>query len=223
MVPSRSVEDEPGRLRELLLEEIEADLRATSQFLGKETLDPRVMEAMRRVPRHRFVLHEDEACAYLNRPLGIGYGQTISQPYVVAVMTDLLEVHEDDVVLEVGTGSGYQTAVLSDLVKRIYSVEVIPELAESAAERLARLGFENVEVRVGDGARGWPEHAPFDGIIVTAAAPVIPPLLVDQLKPGRRLVIPVGGDPWGQNLKVVEKSAKGEVETRSVLPVAFVP
>jgi protein-L-isoaspartate(D-aspartate) O-methyltransferase len=223
MVPSRSVEDDPGRLRELLLAEIEADLRATSQLLGKETLDPRVTEAMRRIPRHKFVLDEDGAYAYLNRPLGIGYGQTISQPYIVAVMTDLLEVHKDDVVLEVGTGSGYQTAVLSGLVKRIYSVEVIPELAESAAARLGRLGFENVEVRVGDGARGWPEHAPFDGIIVTAAAPVIPPLLVDQLKPGRRLVIPVGGDPWGQNLKVVEKSAKGEVQTRSVLPVAFVP
>jgi len=223
MVPSRSVKDDPGRLRELLLEEIESDLRATSQLLGKETLDPHVMEAMRRIPRHEFVLDEDEAHAYLNRPLGIGYGQTISQPYIVAVMTDLLEVHEDDVVLEVGTGSAYQTAVLSGLVKRIYSLEVIPELAESAAERLGRLGFENVEVRVGDGARGWPEHAPFDGIIVTAAAPVIPPLLVDQLKPGCRLVIPVGGDPWGQNLKVVEKSAKGEVETRSVLPVAFVP
>jgi protein-L-isoaspartate(D-aspartate) O-methyltransferase len=223
MVAARSAGDDLDRLRELLLEEIEADVRATSQLLGKQALDARVMAALATVPRHAFVPPGDESFAYFNRPFGIGYGQTISQPYIVAVMTDLLELHGGEVVLEVGTGSGYQTAILSGLVKHVYSIEVIPELAKSAAERLERLGYGNVEVRSGDGARGWPEHAPFDGIIVTAAAPKIPPALVDQLAPGRRLVIPVGSERWGQNLKLVEKRAAGEAETRTILPVAFVP
>jgi protein-L-isoaspartate(D-aspartate) O-methyltransferase len=207
----------------LLLEEIEAEVHATSDFLGKTALDPRVMDAMARVPRHEFVPPGEESFAYVNRPLGIGHGQTISQPYMVAVMSDLLGVGEKDVVLEVGTGSGYQAAVLSGLVERVYSVEVIPALARSAADRLERLGYRNVEVRTGDGALGWPEHAPFDGIMVTAAATAIPPALIEQLKPGRRLVIPVGRGYWGQDLKLVEKSGTGQVHSRTVLPVAFVP
>jgi protein-L-isoaspartate(D-aspartate) O-methyltransferase len=223
MIRFRSAEAASARQRQVLLEEIEAEVRATSELLGRTALDPRVMQAMASVLRHEFVAPGDEPVAYVNRPLGIGHGQTISQPYVVAVMTDLLEVGEEDVVLEVGTGSGYQAAVLSGLVQRVYSVEVVPALARSAAERLQRLGYRNVEVRTGDGSLGWPEHAPFDGIIVTAAARKIPPALVEQLKPGRRLVIPVGGEFWGQDLKLVEKSAEGEVHTRRVLPVAFVP
>ncbi len=158
-----------------------------------------------------------------NRPLPIGHGQTISQPYIVALMTELLAPKAGDVVLEVGTGSGYQAAVLAELGARVYTIEIVPPLANSAALRLEQLGYSNVEVRLGDGYYGWPEHAPFDGIIVTAAANAIPPPLIEQLKPGGRMLIPVGAPFSAQELIVLVKDTKGKVSTRSVLPVAFVP
>ena len=161
--------------------------------------------------------------AYINRPLPIERGQTISQPFIVALMTDLLQPSPEDVILEIGTGSGYQAAILSRLVRQIYSLEIIPALAREAAQRLRRLGYENIEIRTGDGHLGWPEHAPFDGIIVTAGAPAIPPLLIEQLKPRSRLVIPVRQDLLGQVLMLVEKDQDGRVSNREVLPVAFVP
>jgi protein-L-isoaspartate(D-aspartate) O-methyltransferase len=181
------------------------------------------MEAMATVPRHEFVPAQLVGDAYLNQPLPIGHGQTISQPYIVALMTHLLEPEPGDVMLEVGTGSGYQAAILSGLVERVYSIEIIPPLAASAAELLARLGFENVEVREGDGYHGWAEHAPFDGIVVTAAASHVPPPLVAQLAPGGHMVIPVGGRFATQQLTLVTKLPDGGIQTRQLLPVAFVP
>ncbi len=214
---------QPDPRIEKMLRDIEWEVELTKKHIGKDRLDPRVMEAMARVPRHEFVPEESRVYAYDNGPLPIGFGQTVSQPFIVALMTDLLEPGEEDVVLEVGTGSGYQTAVLAELVKKVYSIEIIAELAEKARERLQRLGYTNVEIKVGDGYFGWPEHAPFDGILVTAAAPEIPRPLIDQLKPGGRLVIPVG-DPFGyQMLKVVRKDEKGDIQIRDVLGVAFVP
>jgi protein-L-isoaspartate(D-aspartate) O-methyltransferase len=175
------------------------------------------------VPRHELVPSRSRDRAYENRPLPIGYGQTISQPYIVALMTDLLQPAADDVVLEVGTGSGYQAAVLAEIVGRVYSVEIVPELARRGAGDLARLGYRNVEVRNGDGYHGWEEHAPFDAIVVTAAASHIPPPLVQQLAPGGRMVIPVGSPFAVQQLTLVEKTPEGRVETRQLLPVSFVP
>jgi protein-L-isoaspartate(D-aspartate) O-methyltransferase len=163
------------------------------------------------------------AAAYRNHPLPIGSGQTISQPYIVAFSTDLLNAGKDDVVLEIGTGSGYQAAVLAEVAKQVYSIEVIESLGRSAAARLAELGYRNVEVRIGDGYQGWPEKAPFDGILVTAAAPQVPPALVAQLKTGGRLVIPVGGSDDIQYLKVLTKRSDGGYDERRVLPVRFVP
>ena len=186
-------------------------------------LDPRVLDAMRRVSRHEFVPPAERAVAYDDRPLPIGYGQTISQPYIVALMTDLLAVEPGDAVFELGTGSGYQAAVLAALGARVSTVEIVAPLAEAAAERLARLGHGGVAVRAGDGYDGWPEAAPFDGIIVTAAATHIPPPLVRQLRPGGRIVIPVGPAFMVQQLLLVEKDADGTVRTRALLPVAFVP
>jgi protein-L-isoaspartate(D-aspartate) O-methyltransferase len=188
-----------------------------------ERLDPRVMEAMGSVPRHRFVPEGQEPQAYQNRPLPIGHGQTISQPYIVALMTDLLKLRKEDRVLEVGTGSGYQAAVLSVLVKAVYSIEIVKPLAEEAAQRLTRLGYANVQVRAGDGYGGWPEHAPFDAIMVTAGAPHVPPALVEQLKPGGRMVIPVGPASAIQSLMLIEKRPDGTVAEREVIPVRFVP
>jgi len=205
-----------------LFEEIEAEAAATAQWTGLNAFDPHIMEAMARVPRHEFVPPDERPYAWLNRPLPIGHRQTISQPYIVALMTNFLQPEPDHVVFEVGTGSGYQAAVLSELVSKVYSVELDPALAQSAAERLKRLGYDNIEVRAGDGAAGWPEHSPFDGIIVTAAAPNIPPALVEQLKAGGRMIIPVDA-AVGQELVVLHKTEDGRVETRSVLPVAFVP
>lgn len=180
------------------------------------------MQALAEVPRHAFVPRSEQPRAYVNAPLPIGHGQTISQPYIVALMTELLQPEEQHTVLEIGTGSGYQAAVLATLVKHVYSLEIITELAERAAEDLGRLGFSNVSVLAGDGNRGCPEHAPFDGIIVTAAAPEIPAALLEQLKPGGRIVIPVGGF-FSQDLLLVNKSADGRIERKSILPVAFVP
>ena len=211
--------------RQAMVDEVAAMARAFDGGAGKGAIDPRVLAVLGRVPRHEFVPLQSRASAYDNRPLSIGHGQTISQPYIVAVMTDLLKVGAGDKVLEIGTGSGYQAAVLAQLVRQVYSVEIIAALATAADERLARLGYANVSVSVrhADGYHGWSEHAPYDGIIVTAAAPQVPPPLVEQLKPGARLVIPVGLPGNVQKLKVVEKHADGAIETRNILLVAFVP
>lgn len=208
--------------REAMVEEIAAEARDTADYTGRAAFDPRVMAAMARVPRHEFVPPGEESYAYVNNALPIGHGQTISQPYIVALMTDLLDPQPTHKVLEVGTGSGYQAAVLAELVQQVYSIEVIPELAEEARERLARLGYDNVTVRAGDGYAGWPEEAPFDGIIVTAAAGAVPKPLLAQLRNGGRMVIPVGSR-LGQNLILIEKSAAGAISESNLLPVAFVP
>ena len=210
-------------LRSRLLDEVRADVLYTRRELGREQLAEKVFAALDRVPRHEFVPPEYRRYAYDNRPLAIGYGQTISQPYIVAIMTDLLEPGPEDVVLEVGTGSGYQAAVLAELVERVYTVEIIPELGREGAARLERLGYDNVVTRVGDGYYGWQERAPFDSIIVTAAAGHVPPPLIEQLKPGGRMMIPVGSPFSVQHLMLLEKAADGEVTSRQVLPVAFVP
>jgi protein-L-isoaspartate(D-aspartate) O-methyltransferase len=182
-----------------------------------------VVRAMGEVPRHEFVPYQFGDLAYDDRPLPIGYRQTISQPYVVALMTELIAPEPADRVLEVGTGSGYQAAVAAELVAEVYSIELIPELAASAAERLQRLGYDNVHVRAGDGYLGWPEHAPFDGILVTAGADHVPQPLVDQLAVGGRMVIPVGDTQLDQVLRVIEKRPDGSIDSRDVVPVRFVP
>ncbi|MCG6867628.1 MAG: protein-L-isoaspartate(D-aspartate) O-methyltransferase [Gammaproteobacteria bacterium] len=209
--------------RQRMIDDIEYHVRYTRSLIGTDALNERVMEAMRAVPRHEFVPPDARAYAYANGPAPIGHGQTISQPYIVALMTDLLNPGQEDVVLEVGSGSGYQAAVLSLLVRKVYSIEVIEDLAQQATRRLARLGYTNVEISVGDGHFGYPEKAPFDGIVVTAAASHIPPALVNQLKEGARLVIPVGLPFMPQELMVVEKGEGGTTTTRDVLGVAFVP
>ncbi|MFQ6079607.1 MAG: protein-L-isoaspartate(D-aspartate) O-methyltransferase [Thermodesulfobacteriota bacterium] len=221
---SSSPEDEEYRvLRKRMVKTIEGDVKFTSERIGKKALGRHVMETMAKVPRHEFVPVHLRRSAYENRPLSIGYGQTISQPYIVALMTDLLDVDEDDVVLEIGTGSGYQAAILAELVERVYTIEIVGELGEQAKERLKRLGYQNVGVRVGDGYYGWEEHAPFDGIIVTAAASHIPPPLIKQLKPGGRMIIPVGSPFMTQQLMLVKKEKDGKIKTKQVLPVLFVP
>lgn len=206
-----------------MLAEIEAEVEYTRDLTGRKALDTRVMAAMARVPREEFVPGDLRDAAFDNGPLPIGHGQTISQPYIVALMTDLLKLGPDDRVLEIGTGSGYQTAVLSCLAKTVYTVELIPELGERAAARLAALDYANVEYRIGNGYQGWPEHAPYDAIIVTAAAPEVPPALAGQLKPGGRLVIPVGWQYMPQELMLIEKDAHSVLHTRDILGVAFVP
>ena len=213
----------PMDARVEMVREIESEVRLTRNYLGKDALDPRVVAAMGAVLRHAFVAPEHAGAAYVNAPLPIGAGQTISQPYIVAVMTDLIAPEPDHTVLEIGTGCGYQSAVLAALVARVYSIEFIPELGRAAAARLAALGYDNVELRIGDGRKGWPEHAPYDGILVTAAGRRVPKALVDQLRPGGRMAIPVGGRLTGQNLLLVEKDKAGGVRERVVLPVAFVP
>ncbi len=212
-----------AQLRAAMLDAIRADYQDTALYIDKEHADPRVLAAMGRVPRHEFVAENLQARAYENRPLPIGHGQTISQPYIVAVMTDLLGVDADDRVLEVGTGSGYQAAVLAELVAQVYSLEIIEPLATRAEERLSRLGYANVTIRHGDGYYGWEQHAPFDAIVVTAAASHVPPPLIAQLKPGGRMVIPVGTRFLVQELLMVVKDAEGKVSTRQLLPVRFVP
>ncbi len=208
---------------ERLVRRIEDEVRETAGLTGRAALRPSVLAALREVPRHRFVPEELASSAYINTPLPIGDAQTISQPYIVALMSDLLEPQPSDTVLEVGTGSGYQAAVLARLVRRVYSTEIIPELAARARARLAETGCDNVEVRSGDGGAGWAEHAPYDGIVVTAAAPLVPPALLEQLRPGGRLVLPLGAARWSQQLVVITKLADGGSEHRDVLPVAFVP
>jgi len=208
---------------ERMIRDIEAEVAFTGRMIGKQALDPRVMRAMRQVPREKFVPSHLRHLAFANGPLPIGRGQTISQPFIVALMTDLVQPEEDKVILEVGTGCGYQAAVLASVVRQVYSLEIVPELAEEAASRLQSLGYANVEVKAGDAWLGWPEKAPFDGILVTAAAPRIPPALVQQLRAGGRMVIPVG-PPFGhQELCLLEKDANSEISLREVLAVAFVP
>jgi protein-L-isoaspartate(D-aspartate) O-methyltransferase len=209
--------------RARLVETIEHEVRLYGLGEGTRQLDPRVRAAMAKVPRERFVSADSAAAAYDNRPLPIGHRQTISQPLIVAAMTQLLQIGPGAHVLEVGTGSGYQTAVLAELAAQVSTIEIVEPLAAGAREILAELGYDNVAFRCGDGAAGWPERAPFDAIIVTAAAREIPQALVDQLKPGGRLVIPVGPDLSGQDLLLVEKDAAGRVRERSLFSVAFVP
>lgn len=220
---SIAVDDVYVAKRAAMIEEIAGDVRAGYGNLEKEALDENVIDALGSVPRHEFVPRNMRDAAYENRPLPIGHGQTISQPYIVAIMTNLLQVGKSDRVLEIGTGSGYQIAVLAELVKKAYSIEIIEPLGKQAKERLQHLGYENIELKIGDGYYGWPEEAPFDAIMVTAAASHIPPPLIKQLKPGGRMLIPVGSRFMVQELLLVQKSASGEVSTRQLLPVAFVP
>ncbi len=215
--------DEARRELDRLLAEIEDEVRYTAGYTGRSALSPAVMAALSRVWRHQFVDPLERTSAYANHPLSIGHGQTISQPYIVALMTELLDLSDQDRVLEVGTGSGYQAAVLAELAGQVYSLEIIPALADQAADRLSRLGYENVTVRQGNGRLGWPEQAPFDAIMVTAAAESVPPALLAQLKPGGRMTIPVGGLWSSQQLLLLTKDATGKVQQRTVLPVAFVP
>jgi protein-L-isoaspartate(D-aspartate) O-methyltransferase len=203
---------------------IEAHAKQASIALGRDSVAPEILKVVGDVPRHEFVPDGLRGDAYADRPLPIGYGQTISQPFIVALMTDLMRVRPDHVVLEVGTGSGYQAAVLAHLARRVHTIEIVPALAESAAARLQRLGYDNVATRSGDGYYGWEEAAPFDGIMVTAAASQIPPPLIQQLKPGGRMVIPLGAPFALQRLVLVERNTDdGRVTTRQLLPVAFVP
>ena len=208
--------------RELMVLTV-ANMAETVGVRAVRRLDPKVLDAMRSVPRHLFVPEQVRAQAYHNVPLPIGHDQTISQPYIVALMTHLLGVGPGHHVLEIGTGSGYQAAILSGLAGRVHSVEIVEPLAERAAATLSGLGYANVIVRAGDGYEGWPEAAPFDRIIVTAAARGVPRPLIDQLKPGGRMVIPVAGGPEGDMLTVIDKDLKGRIRRRSVLPVRFVP
>jgi len=193
------------------------------QIAARGIRDERVLAAMREIPRHRFVPESQRAAAYGDHPLPIGEGQTISQPYIVALMTELVAPTASDRALEVGTGSGYQAAVLSRLVEHVYTVEIVEPLARSAARTLTDLGYENVTVRAGDGYAGWPEHAPFDIIVVTAAPDHLPQPLIDQLAPGGRMVVPVGPPGAVQSLELIEKGAGNEVSRRSITPVRFVP
>lgn len=211
------------RPRARMIDEIAADAAFTGSMTGRRGFKSEVTNVMGRVPRHEFVEPKLAKHAYENRPLPIGHGQTISQPYIVALMTDILDLQADDVVLEIGTGSGYQAAVLAELVRAVYTIEIIAPLQTAATERLKRLGYGNVSTRVGDGYYGWPDKGPFDAIIVTAAASQIPPPLIDQLKPGAKMVIPVGGLFFTQQLMLVEKKLDGSVTNRHLLPVAFVP
>jgi protein-L-isoaspartate(D-aspartate) O-methyltransferase len=213
--------DDRASERDLMVETIEHMARSIGAGAGDRGLDPRVLAALRSVPRHEFVPSEVSHLAYANQPLPIGLGQTISQPYIVALMTDLLQVKPGDRVLEIGTGSGYQAAVLSLLVREVYSIEIVPELGKRAALTLSRLGHANVTTRIGDGYQGWEEHAPYDAIIVTAAPSHVPSPLVAQLKPGGRLVIPVG--ELSQELMVVTKAADGTTTSTHIIQVRFVP
>ncbi|MGQ0664535.1 MAG: protein-L-isoaspartate(D-aspartate) O-methyltransferase [Pseudomonadota bacterium] len=209
--------------RRALIRDIQAKVEETADWTGRRALKERLLEALAKVPREAFVPAGEAPFADLDEPLPIGHGQTISQPFIVAIMTELLDVEAGATVLEIGTGSGYQAAILAELVSQVYTIETIPALADPARQRLDRLGYKNIEVRAGNGQFGWPERAPFDAVIVTAAAPEIPRHLVRQLKPGGRMVIPVGVAGGPQMLTLVEKTGEGRVSTRDVLPVAFVP
>lgn len=209
--------------RERMIADIERVVSETQRETGRDTLHARVIAALGKVERHRFVPPGLAMQAYNNRPLAIGAGQTISQPFIVALMTDLLNVGPGDKVLEVGTGSGYQAAVLAEIVRVVFSIEIVETLGREATQVLSASGYRNVSTRIGDGYAGWSEEAPFDGIIVTAAAPYVPQPLIDQLKPGGRMVIPLGAPQGAQSLLVVEKDLRGTVTRRKVLDVRFVP
>lgn len=212
-----------ARARARMVEEIAAMARRTAALTGRQGFAPAVMAAMGKVPRHLFVPPEEIGSAYRNHPLPIGNGQTISQPYIVALSTELVQPREHHRVLEIGTGSGYQAAVLAELVREVYTVEIVESLALQAGERLQQLGYRNVRVRRSDGHAGWPEASPFDAIVVTAAAARVPPALVDQLRPGGRMVVPVGEQGRSQELMLVEKTADGRLTQRVILSVMFVP
>jgi len=216
-------QDPYARERAAMLQEIAAMARDTGTETGRPVFAARVMAAMAKVARHRFVPATYGALAYANQPLPIGHGQTISQPYIVALMTELLDAKAGDAVLEIGTGSGYQAAVLAELVVSVYSVEIIESVGKNAAALLQQLGYANIHTRIGDGYNGWPEHAPFDAIIVTAAAVQVPPALVAQLKPGGRMVIPIGAPGDVQVLHVMVKQADGSISSQRSLLVRFVP
>ena len=209
-----------GNLRRQMVAEIAAEAALTVQYTGRASFSERVMRVMAKVPRHEFVPVELKAYGYLNRPLPIGCDKTVSQPYIVALMTDLLDPDPADVVLEIGAGAGYQAAVLAELVRAVYTVDIIAELAEGAEKRLRQLTYANVTVRVANGYYGWAEHGPYDKIMVTAACELVPPPLIAQLKPGGRMVIPTG-IAERQTLTLVEKSPQGKVATRDLLPVRF--
>ena len=221
--PAALSDEEAAGQRQQMVADIAVMAAATARQTRRAQFSDRVMEAMRSVERHRFVPQMLRRLAYRNEPLPIGEGQTISQPYIVALSTDLIDPKPNHVVLEIGTGSGYQAAVLARLVKQVYSIEIVEPLGRQATARLSELGFRNVEVRIGDGYLGWPDQAPFDAIVVTAAAPYIPDPLVAQLKPGGKMVIPVGAAQGGQELLLVDKKADGTIARTVVLPVRFVP
>ena len=217
---SESAEPDFDALRQAMVEMISAYALLSAEHTHKEQFDERVMTAMARVPRHLYVPPELQPVAYANIPLPIGHGKTISQPFIVALMTDLLDLEPDDKVLEVGTGLGYQAAVLAELAGEIYSVEILEELGRDGEGRLRAAGYDHVRVRIGNGSYGWPEHAPFDKIMVTAAPELIPPMLIEQLKPGGRMMIPAGLEDQ-QQLLLVEKNAGGRVATSEIIPVLF--
>ena len=221
-VPASAADDYAVQRKEMM-EDIAALARTTSLETSRPAFDPRVMAVLGTVPRHRFVPTGELGAAYRNRPLPIGYGQTISQPYIVALMTDLMNLKPHHAVLEIGTGSGYQAAILAELAQTVCTIEIVEPLAREAAERLRTLGYANVRTRVGDGYYGWEDCGPFDAIIVTAASSHVPPPLVRQLKAGGRMVIPVGPPFLAQHLMLVEKHEDGAIMTRQILPVAFVP
>ena len=208
--------------RSAMVADVELYARLAADSMG-EVIDERILRSLGSVERHEFVPDDQKRFAYDNRPLPIGHGQTISQPYIVALMTKLIEPDENDVVLELGTGSGYQAAILAELVKAVYSIEIVPPLASQAEALLVRLGYDNVTTRLGDGYYGWEEHAPFDAIIVTAAASHVPPPLIRQLRPGGLMVIPVGGRFMTQQLLLIQKTHEGEVKSWQIASVRFVP
>jgi len=211
------------RQRLTLVDEVEAMVGSTSDYLQQDGLDKSVLDAMRKVPRHEFIPANRRIYAYLNRPVAIGHGQTISQPYIVAIMTDLIKPKPGDKVLEVGTGSGYQAAILAELGVDMYSIEIIEPLAKQAAANLKQAGYTKVHTRTGDGYYGWESESPFDGIVVTAVASHIPSPLIKQLKPGGHMIIPVGTAFMTQYLVLVSKGDEGKITTRQILPVSFVP
>ena len=217
---SETAESEFETMREEMVEVIAAYALLSSDQTQKEQFDTRVMEAIARVPRHDYVPNELQDVAYANIPLPIGHGKTISQPFIVALMTDLLDLQEDDRVLEIGTGLGYQAAILAELVEQVYTVEIIEELGLEAAERLGDAGYGNIQVKIGDGGQGWPENGPYDRVIVTAAPELIPPALIEQLRPGGRLVIPAGLEDQ-QQLMLMEKDVSGCMSSTEIIPVVF--
>jgi len=217
---SETAESEFENMREEMVEVIAAYALLSSDRTQKEQFDTRVMEAIARVPRHDYVPNELQDVAYANIPLPIGHGKTISQPFIVALMTDLLDPQDDERVLEIGTGLGYQAAILAELVQQVYTVEIIEELGLEAAERLGDAGYGNIQVKIGDGGQGWPENGSYDKVIVTAAPELIPPALIEQLRPGGRLVIPAGLEDQ-QQLILMEKDSTGRMSSTEIIPVVF--